>query len=139
MMDENLSQSNSSASSTNSSVQDQKSVQNFKEKIKQEQNPFFVRYFIRLGVVFFLVVLAASSNFASRLVIEYVFVHQFISFLDKSYTKIDIMYKQYETLLSIPNAFRTIYQIYEGQEAEESEVFEDRTSAYLEIVTPRKP
>jgi len=46
----------------------------------------------------------------------------------------DLTYKQYNSLITIPFAFRTIYQIYEGEEASEGEVFSDRIVSYLEIV-----
>jgi hypothetical protein len=51
LIDDNMSQSQSSNSSTSSSVQEQKTVRSFKEKIKEQQRPFFVRCFIKLGIL----------------------------------------------------------------------------------------
>jgi hypothetical protein len=135
LLEDNLSQSQSSTSSTSSTIQGQKNVQGFKEKIKEEQSPFFVRYFFRLGILLFLIVLAACSKFRVKsLVLEYVLLYQFIKFLDVSYDNMDLIYKQYNSLITIPFAFRTIYQMYLKEELDESNVFNDRITAYLEIV-----
>jgi len=62
-LSQSISASQSSRSSSSSTITEQKSVRNFKERIREQQHPFFVRCFIQLGILIFLFVLAASGIF----------------------------------------------------------------------------
>ncbi len=47
-------------------MQEQKTVRSFKEKIKEQQRPFFVRCFIKLGILIFLLILTSASTLSSN-------------------------------------------------------------------------
>ena len=66
---------------------------------------------------------------------EYVLIRIFVEFLHDSYVNADMIYNRYEGLLDLPNAFRTVYQIFEGDESNASEVFDDRIASYSDAVT----
>ena len=66
----------------------------------------------------------------SSIVLEYVLTTVFIQFLNDSYNNADIIYGRHNDMLNIPNSFRTIYQIYKGYEAGESEIYKDRVASY---------
>ncbi len=71
-----------------------------------------------------------------KIVLEYVLISLFVHFLNDSYKNADMIYNRYNSLLSLPNSFRTVYQIYQGDELNSSEVYSDRIAAYSNYVTP---
>ncbi len=113
-----------------STEQEQRSVRNFKEIIKEQKSPFFARCFIKLGILIFLLIMAAA-------IMEYVLTDMMIQFVDRSMNNAMMVHQRLEYLLNIPNNFRTIYDVYENIEADSSELFTDRVSEYADIVPLR--
>ncbi|MDR3549297.1 MAG: hypothetical protein P4M11_13720 [Candidatus Pacebacteria bacterium] len=115
----------------------QKSVRSFKENLKERRNPFFVRCFLKLGIIIFLFILASAStdqHATEYIVIEYVLLVLDINFVDTSFSNALLVHQRLAYLLNIPQSFRSIYDVYQGYENNTSEAYSDRIDSYMSIV-----
>ena len=111
-------------------------IRNLKERIKDNKSPFFVRCFIKLGsLVFFMITASASSYLQVLVVMEYTLKRLLISFLETSFVNLNESAERYATLISIPYCFRTLYDIYQYRDLPKTDVFENRTEAYVRFVS----
>lgn len=118
------------------SEHEQRCIRNFKEKIKEQQSPFFARCFIKLGVLIFLLVLASASNIIDTkyIVLEYALMNLMIQFLNTSMSNGMLVTNRFKFLINIPTSFRTLSDTYQGIETLNSEIYSDRVATYTAIV-----
>ena len=112
----------------------QKNVRYFKKLIKEQNNPFYVRCFLKLGILIFLVILGTASNFSLMVVTEYVLIRISINFIDKSFVNLFIFHDRIKYIANIAQSFRTVYNLYQHMESNISEVFVDRIESQAKIV-----
>ncbi len=120
--------SQSSNSSVSLAEQGQRSVRRFKDILRVQSSPFFIRCFVKLGIAVFLLILTAA-------IVEFVIVYNVIPTIDSALNNGFILFRRTYLAHSIANSFRSVYDIYQGTEANSSEILPDRLAFYVKLIS----
>lgn len=116
---------------------EQKNIRIFKERIKDQESPFFVRCFIKLEGITFLLVLASASIYikAHSLVMDFIIMRLDISFVQETFDNADLVNSRFTLFLNTPQSFRTIYDVYQKYEPKTSAIYSSRIASVANIVS----
>ncbi len=122
--------SQSSASSASAMETEQKMIRGLKERIKEQRNPFFVRCFIKLGILTFLLIVSTA-------VAEFVLKKMLITYTQGSIVYSKTLCDTYNKAMSLPYFFSVLHDIYLYRTTTTSEGYSNRTAAYAAMVDMR--
>ncbi len=106
--------------------------------LRERNTPYFIRCFVKLGVLVFLLIITAASTHVYLLrvgvVVEFLMVHKALTMIDSAANTVFLLYRRIYYACNTANSFRTVYDIYQGYEANSSEIFPDRLAHYVQLV-----